>query len=110
MPARHHAERTLVDPISTINDYLGRADWRVNANANQGYSVGGLVLNSAGKLVANYWLDEVFSEEAGRAHREGDLYIHDLDMLTGRCKTSGQVRRPLAHSIPIWRRLCDSIR
>ncbi|MDK6387546.1 anaerobic ribonucleoside-triphosphate reductase, partial [Escherichia coli] len=68
-----------------INDYLGRADWRVNANANQGYSVGGLVLNSAGKLVANYWLDEVFSAEAGQAHREGDLYIHDLDMLTGYC-------------------------
>lgn len=85
MPARHHAERTHVDPISTINDYLGRADWRVNANANQGYSVGGLVLNSAGKLVANYWLDEVFSAEAGQAHREGDLYIHDLDMLTGYC-------------------------
>lgn len=85
MPAQPTPERTLVDPISTINDYLGRADWRVNANANQGYSVGGLVLNSAGKLVANYWLDEVFSEEAGRAHREGDLYIHDLDMLTGYC-------------------------
>ncbi len=85
MPAQPTPERTLVDPISTINDYLGRADWRVNANANQGYSVGGLVLNSAGKLVANYWLDEVFSEEAGKAHREGDLYIHDLDMLTGYC-------------------------
>ncbi|WP_250258777.1 ribonucleoside triphosphate reductase [Dermabacter sp. Marseille-Q3180] len=85
MPARQKPERTLVDPISTINDYLARADWRVNANANQGYSVGGLVLNSAGKLVANYWLDEVFSEEAGRAHREGDIYIHDLDMLTGYC-------------------------
>ena len=85
MPARHHAERTLVDPNSTISDYLGRADWRVNAHANQGYSVGGLVLNSAGKLVANYWLDEVFSAEAGQAHREGDLYIHDLDMLTGYC-------------------------
>ena len=85
MPAQPTSERTFVDPISTINDYLARADWRVNANANQGYSVGGLVLNSAGKLVANYWLDEVFSEEAGRAHREGDLYIHDLDMLTGYC-------------------------
>ena len=85
MSARQNPERTLVDPISTINDYLARADWRVNANANQGYSVGGLVLNSAGKLVANYWLDEVFSEEAGRAHREGDIYIHDLDMLTGYC-------------------------
>lgn len=74
-----------VDPVSTINDYLERADWRVNANANQGYSVGGLILNSAGKLIANYWLDEVFSPEAGKAHREGDLYIHDLDMLSGYC-------------------------
>ncbi len=77
--------RTTVDPVSTINDYLERADWRVNANANQGYSVGGLILNSAGKLIANYWLDEVFSPEAGAAHRDGDIYIHDLDMLSGYC-------------------------
>ena len=74
-----------VDPISTINDYLSRADWRVNANANQGFSVGGLILNSAGKMVANYWLEEVFSEQASHFHRDGDLYIHDLDMLTGYC-------------------------
>lgn len=80
-----NTRRTLVDPVATLNDYIERADWRVNANANQGYSVGGLLLNSAGKMIANYWLDEVFSEEAGRAHRDGDLYIHDLDMLTGYC-------------------------
>lgn len=76
---------TLVDPVASVTEYLARADWRVNANANQGYSVGGLVLNSAGKMIANYWLDEVFDPEAGRAHREGDLHIHDLDMLTGYC-------------------------
>ena len=77
--------RRTVDPVRTVSEYLDRSDWRVNANANQDYSVGGLVLNSAGKMVANYWLDEVFSEEAGRAHREGDIHIHDLDMLTGYC-------------------------
>ncbi|MEE1651813.1 ribonucleoside triphosphate reductase [Brachybacterium sp. J144] len=77
--------RTLVDPVATITEYVDRADWRVNANANQGYSVGGLILNAAGKMIANHWLDEVFSPAAGRAHREGDLHIHDLDMLTGYC-------------------------
>ncbi|MGQ4495073.1 ribonucleoside triphosphate reductase [Dermabacteraceae bacterium P13095] len=77
--------RRAVDPVRTVSEYLDRSDWRVNANANQDYSVGGLVLNSAGKMVANYWLDEVFSAEAGRAHREGDIHIHDLDMLTGYC-------------------------
>lgn len=76
---------TLLDPVATVREYVDRADWRVNANANQGYSVGGLVLNAAGKMIATYWLDEVFSAEAGRAHREGDIHIHDLDMLTGYC-------------------------
>lgn len=76
---------TLLDPVATVREYVERADWRVNANANQGYSVGGLVLNAAGKMIATYWLDEVFSAEAGRAHREGDIHIHDLDMLTGYC-------------------------
>nr|WP_245921123.1 ribonucleoside triphosphate reductase [Brachybacterium timonense] len=76
---------TLIDPVVTVREYVDRADWRVNANANQGYSVGGLVLNAAGKMIATYWLDEVFSAEAGRAHREGDIHIHDLDMLTGYC-------------------------
>jgi hypothetical protein len=75
--------RTLVDPVATVQEYISRADWRVNANANQDYSVGGLILNASGKMIANYWLDEVFSPQAARAHREGDLHIHDLDMLTG---------------------------
>ncbi|MGC5628224.1 ribonucleoside triphosphate reductase [Georgenia sp. Z1344] len=75
----------LVDPRSTIEEYLDRADWRVNANANQGYSLGGLMLNTSGKVVANYWLSHVFAPEAGAAHREGDLHIHDLDMLAGYC-------------------------
>ncbi|BDZ41744.1 anaerobic ribonucleoside triphosphate reductase [Paraoerskovia sediminicola] len=78
-------QRTAVDVASTIGEYLDRSDWRVNANANQGYSLGGLILNVAGKVIANYWLDEVFSAEAGAAHREADLHIHDLDMLSGYC-------------------------
>jgi len=78
-------ERTLVDVASSINEYLDRADWRVNANANQGYSLGGLILNVSGKVVANYWLSHVYPEQVGRAHREGDIHIHDLDMLAGYC-------------------------
>jgi ribonucleoside-triphosphate reductase len=78
-------QRTLVDVASSINEYLDRADWRVNANANQGYSLGGLILNVSGKVVANYWLSHVYPAEIGRAHREGDIHIHDLDMLAGYC-------------------------
>jgi ribonucleoside-triphosphate reductase len=76
---------TLVDVESAMEEYLEQRDWRVNANANQGYSLGGLILNVAGKVTANYWLSNVFTPEAGQAHREGDLHIHDLDMLSGYC-------------------------
>ncbi|AKP07992.1 Anaerobic ribonucleoside triphosphate reductase [Corynebacterium pseudotuberculosis] len=74
-----------VNSRSTIEEYLDRSDWRVNANANQDYSLGGMILNSAGKITANYWLDNVFSPEAGQAHRDGTIHIHDLDMLSGYC-------------------------
>jgi ribonucleoside-triphosphate reductase len=77
--------KTVIDVGSSINEYLDRSDWRVNANANQGYSLGGLILNTAGKVIANYWLSHVYSPEIGKAHREGDLHIHDLDMLAGYC-------------------------
>lgn len=75
----------LVDVTSTMSEYLDRSDWRVNANANQGYSLGGLILNTAGKVTANYWLSNVYSQEIGTAHREGDLHIHDLDVFGGYC-------------------------
>ncbi|WP_447947475.1 ribonucleoside triphosphate reductase [Microbacterium lacticum] len=89
-PARHREQHTMASPrtvsvAETIDEYLARADWRVNANANQGYSLGGMILNAAGKLIANYWLDEVYAPEAGTAHREGDLHIHDLDVFAGYC-------------------------
>jgi ribonucleoside-triphosphate reductase (formate) len=79
------ARSSLVDVEASMNEYLNRTDWRVNANANQGYSLGGLILNVSGKVVANYWLDHVYPPEVGHAHREADLHIHDLDMLSGYC-------------------------
>ena len=78
-------QRTLVDVSSSINEYLDRSDWRVRANANQGYSLGGLILNTSGKMIANYWLSHVYPLEIGNAHRNGDIHIHDLDMLAGYC-------------------------
>ena len=77
--------KTIIDIESSVNEYLSRSDWRVNANANQGYSLGGLILNVAGKVTANYWLNHVYTRETGDAHRYGDIHIHDLDMLSGYC-------------------------
>ncbi|MBI5721325.1 MAG: ribonucleoside triphosphate reductase [Burkholderiales bacterium] len=74
-----------VDVERSVNEYLARQDWRVHANANQGYSLGGLILNVSGKVIANYWLEHVYPPEIGLAHREADLHIHDLDMLSGYC-------------------------
>ena len=80
-----NAKQSWVNVESSINEYLDQIDWRVNANANQGYSLGGLILNVSGKVVANYWLSYIYPQEVGRAHREADLHIHDLDMLSGYC-------------------------
>lgn len=74
-----------VDVGDTIEEYLNRRDWRVSANANQGYSLGGLILNTSGKVVANYWLKHIYPLQIAKAHRDADLHIHDLDMLAGYC-------------------------
>ena len=74
-----------IQPASVIDEYIERTDWRVNANANQGYSLGGMILNAAGKLTANYWLDHIYQPLIGQAHRHADFHIHDLDMLSGYC-------------------------
>jgi len=87
--------KVQVDVEASINEYLNRIDWRVNANANQGYSLGGLILNVSGKVTANYWLSHVYPPEVGAAHREGELHIHDLDMLSGYC--AGWSLRTLLH-------------
>ncbi|MEP7284028.1 MAG: ribonucleoside triphosphate reductase, partial [Rubrivivax sp.] len=89
------ARSTLVDVQATMDEYLQQRDWRVNANANQGWSLGGLILNVSGKVVANYWLDHVYPPEVGQAHRDADLHIHDLDMLSGYC--AGWSLRTLLH-------------
>ena len=78
-------DTTYVDSTQTIEEYISQTDWRINANANTSYSNAGLVNNVAGKIIANYWLDKVYSKEEGYAHRNGDLHIHDLDCLTGYC-------------------------
>lgn len=78
-------KKAMVDVEAAIGEYLDRSDWRVNANANQGYSLGGMILNTSGKLIANYWLNFVYPKEVRDAHMEGDVHIHDLDMFSGYC-------------------------
>lgn len=76
---------TFVDCTQSVEEYISGNDWRIKANANTGYSNAGLINNLAGKVVANYWLDNVYSKEEGYAHRNGDIHIHDLDCLSGYC-------------------------
>lgn len=78
-------DTTYIDCTQTVEEYISGRDWRVNANSNMGYSHAGLVNYIAGKVIANYWLDKVYSKEAGYAHRNGDIHIHDLDNLSGYC-------------------------
>ena len=88
-------KQTLVDVEASMNEYLQQLDWRVNANANQGYSLGGLILNVSGKVIANYWLNHVYPPEVGEAHRTAAVHVHDLDMLAGYC--AGWSLRTLLH-------------
>lgn len=76
---------TQVDCSAAVSEYVSGSDWRIKANANTGYSNAGLINNVAGKIIANYWLDEIYSPEEGKAHRNADVHIHDLDCLTGYC-------------------------
>ncbi|BCD67294.1 ribonucleoside triphosphate reductase [Nitratiruptor sp. YY09-18] len=78
-------DTTFVNSTQSVEEYINKSDWRINANANTGYSHAGLVNNLAGKIIANFWLDKVYSKEEGAAHRNGDIHIHDLDCLTGYC-------------------------
>ena len=78
-------EKIKIDVEKSITEYLDQLDWRVNENANQGYSLGGMILNISGKIVANYWLSYIYPKEVGEAHRNGDYHIHDLSMLSGYC-------------------------
>jgi len=78
-------DTTFINSTQTIEEYIGKSDWRIKANSNTGYSNAGLVNNTAGKVIANYWLDKIYSKEEGFAHRNGDYHIHDLDCLTAYC-------------------------
>ncbi|MDM8561601.1 ribonucleoside triphosphate reductase [Candidatus Parabeggiatoa sp. HSG14] len=77
--------KNLINVKTSVEEYLSEVDWRVKANANQGYSLGGLILNVSGKVIANYWLNQIYTPEIAEAHRNGDMHIHDLDMLAGYC-------------------------
>lgn len=76
---------TDVNCSDAVGEYISGHDWRIKANANVGYSNAGLINNLAGKMIANYWLDEIYAPAEGKAHRRGDFHIHDLDCLTGYC-------------------------
>jgi ribonucleoside-triphosphate reductase (formate) len=76
---------SMLDYKKTINDYLHINDWRVKENSTVTYSVGGLILSNSGAITANYWLSEIYDDEIGNAHRNADIHIHDLSMLTGYC-------------------------
>ena len=76
---------TMLDYKEIVDNYLKINDWRVKENSTVTYSVGGLILSNSGAITANYWLSEVYDEEIGNAHRNADMHIHDLSMLTGYC-------------------------
>lgn len=76
---------TILDYKEIVNSYVKEEDWRVKENSTVTYSVGGLILHNSGAITANYWLSEIYDEEVANAHRNADIHIHDLSMLTGYC-------------------------
>ena len=76
---------TLLDYKEIVDSYVKITDWRVKENSTVTYSVGGLILSNSGAITANYWLSEIYDDEVGRAHKNADIHIHDLSMLTGYC-------------------------
>ena len=78
-------KETTLDYQKIVDDYLDSLDWRVKENSTVTYSVGGLILSNSGAITANYWLSKVYDDEIGNAHRNADIHIHDLSMLTGYC-------------------------
>ena len=76
---------TYLDYKETVNNYIKALDWRVKENSTVTYSVGGLILSNSGAITANYWLSEIYDEEISNAHRNCDIHLHDLSMLTGYC-------------------------
>ncbi len=79
------SKKVTINVQDTMEEFLRQADWRVNENANQGYCLGGMILNTYGKVSANYWLSHVYPEEVGNAHRNADMHVHDLSMFAPYC-------------------------
>ena len=80
-----NAKSTILDFKKAVDDYVKINDWRVKENSTVTYSVGGLILSNSGAVTANYWLSEIYDDEIGNAHRNADIHLHDLSMLTGYC-------------------------
>lgn len=80
-----HTGETILDYKETVNKYLDVLDWRVKENSTVTYSIGGLILSNSGAITANYWLSEVYDDDIENAHRNADIHIHDLSMLSGYC-------------------------
>ncbi|MBO5653165.1 MAG: ribonucleoside triphosphate reductase, partial [Clostridia bacterium] len=78
-------KNTVLDYKDIVDNYLRVADWRVKENSTVTYSVGGLILSNSGAITANYWLSEIYDDEIAQAHKNADMHIHDLSMLTGYC-------------------------
>ena len=78
-------KNTILDYKDVVNSYVKVEDWRVKENSTVTYSVGGLILSNSGAITANYWLSEIYDQEIAQAHRNADIHIHDLSMLTGYC-------------------------
>ena len=78
-------ETTMLDYKKVVDNYLRVNDWRVKENSTVTYSVGGLILSNSGAITANYWLSEIYDDEIANAHRNAEIHIHDLSMLTGYC-------------------------
>jgi ribonucleoside-triphosphate reductase len=78
-------QSTILDYKDVVDNYLKINDWRVKENSTVTYSVGGLILSNSGAITANYWLSEIYDDEIGNAHKNADIHIHDLSMLTGYC-------------------------
>ena len=76
---------TILDYKDIVDSYVKVTDWRVKENSTVTYSVGGLILNNSGAITANYWLSEIYDDEIANAHRNADIHLHDLSMLTGYC-------------------------
>ena len=79
------AKNLVLDIANTMNGYLKQEDWRVNENSNVNYSLGGLILHNSGAVIANYWLEHIYTHDISESHRNGEIHIHDLSMFSGYC-------------------------